>query len=191
MLRGKHPRLDPFVPTSWDMVGRIIDFAELSEDSVMVDLGSGDGRLVFEAAERYGCASIGVELDQSLVEYARQKAEALRLKNVAFINRDVRRINLSKATHITAYLTSRALKQIENILLTAPPNAIIVTHNYPIPSRRPTEVAETRSSSDGKIHVLYKYVPKMSAPARLEDRIQRMGAGSLDGALRYLTMRLL
>lgn len=175
MLSRKHPRLDPFVPTSWDMVGKIIDFAELSEDSVMIDLGSGDGRLVIDAALRYGCRSIGVELNPSLVEYASKRAESLGARSTAFLTADVRTISLDSATHITAYLTSKALKEIEHVLLTAPPHAIIVTHNYPIPRWRPTEVLETRSSSDGKTHILYKYIPALSAPQTTKLKTARIG----------------
>jgi len=174
-------RLDPFVPTSWDMVEKILDFAELGEDSLVVDLGSGDGRLVMRAAELYGSRSIGVELDPQLVEYARRVADSRRLRRVSFINADAMTINLAGVTHVLAYLTRGALKRIEPVLLTARPNAVIVTHNYPIPGWRPVEVLETRSASDGRLHTLYKYIPARSVPARPHrtQRLEREGPTSV------------
>ncbi len=164
MLGKRHPRLDPFVPTGWDMVGKIIDFAEPDENSVLVDLGSGDGRMVIEAAKRYGCASIGVELNPQLVELADKRARMLGLSNVSFLNADVRTVSLEGVTHLAPYLTSNALREIEHILLTAPADAVIVTHNYPIRGWQPVVVLDAWSSSDGKWHRLYKYTPRLSAP---------------------------
>ncbi|GBC71373.1 tRNA (guanine-N(7)-)-methyltransferase [Candidatus Calditenuaceae archaeon HR02] len=189
MLNRLRPRLDPFVPTGWDLVGKIIDFAGPGEDSVVVDLGSGDGRLVIEAAKRYGSLSMGIELNPHLVEIAKRRAGELRLENVAFLNTDVRVVSLQGVTHIVAYLTSRALKKIEHVLLTAPKDAVIVTHNYPIRGWIPIEVLETWSSSDGKLHRLYKYTPRLSAPASKQARPPETRALRLDTVLNSLKAR--
>ncbi|MEM0481828.1 MAG: class I SAM-dependent methyltransferase, partial [Nitrososphaerota archaeon] len=186
MLNRRHPRLDPFVPTGWDMVGKIIDFAGPGEDSILVDLGSGDGRLVIEAARRYGSISMGIELNPQLVDIANRRAGELRLENVAFLNTDVRVVSLEGVTHVVAYLTSRALKEVEHVLLTAPEDAVIVTHNYPIRGWSPIEVLETWSSSDGKLHRLYKYTPRLSAPASKQARPLATGARRLDTVLNSL-----
>jgi SAM-dependent methyltransferase len=191
MLNRRHPRLDPFVPTGWDMVGKIIDFAGPGEDSIIVDLGSGDGRLVIEAAKRCGSLSMGIELNPQLVEIANRRARALGLENVAFLNTDVRTVSLEGVTHIVAYLTSRALKEIEHVLLTAPKDAVIVTHNYPILGWRPVEVLEAWSSSDGKLHRLYKYTPRLSAPASTPARPLETRARRLDTVVNSLKARYL
>lgn len=171
------------------MVGKIIDFAGPCEDSVVVDLGSGDGRLVIEAAKRYGSFSMGIELNPQLVEVAKRRVEELRLENVVFLNTDVRAVSLEGVTHVVAYLTSRALREIEHVLLTAPKDAVIVTHNYPIRGWTPVEVLETWSSSDGKLHRLYKYTPRLSAPASRPARPLETSALRIDKALNSLKAR--
>ncbi|MEM1972941.1 MAG: class I SAM-dependent methyltransferase, partial [Nitrososphaerota archaeon] len=150
MPRRGHSRLDPFVPTGWDIVGKMIDFADVEESSVVVDLGSGDGRLAIESNRSYGARSIGVELNPILVDISNRKTRLLGLEGVSFLNADIRMISLEGVTHVTAYLTSEALKRIEHVLLTAPQEAIIVTHNYPIPGWRPVETLDTWSSSDAR-----------------------------------------
>ncbi len=163
---GRRQRLDPFVPTPRDIVGRILDFAEIGEEAVLVDLGSGDGRIVIEAARRGSARAIGVEIDPALVEYSLETVRRLRLQTATFINDDVRSVDLTGATHVTAYLTSKALKAVEPVLLRARGDAIVVTHDYPIPGWKPLETLTTWSGSDGRRHTLYKYVPMYSAPKR-------------------------
>lgn len=184
MLKGRHPKLDPFVPTSWDIVGKMLDFADLAENSVLVDLGSGDGRLVIEAGRWYGSKSMGVELNPSLVEIARNRARLLRLNNAFFVNADMRTLSLKGVTHVTAYLTSKTLKKIEHTLLTAPYEAIIVTHDYPIPGWRPVEIMETWSSSDARHHRFYKYLRGISAPTHTPLTATRPSFQNLLKALR-------
>jgi len=161
---GRRQRLDPFVPTPRDIVGRILDFAEIDEGAVLVDLGSGDGRIVVEAARRGSARAIGVEIDPALVEYSLETVRRLRLRTATFTNDDIRRVDLTGATHVTAYLTSKALRAIEPVLLKARRDAIVVTHDYPILGWAPVETLTTWSSSDGRRHTLYKYVPMYSAP---------------------------
>ncbi|MDT7915346.1 MAG: methyltransferase domain-containing protein, partial [Candidatus Caldarchaeales archaeon] len=93
--------LDPFVPTGRDLVGKILDFAEISDKSVLLDLGSGDGRLVLEAARQGVAKAVGVEINPLLVDYSTGLARKLRLPNAVFVNEDIRRISLAFATHIT------------------------------------------------------------------------------------------
>jgi SAM-dependent methyltransferase len=170
--------LDPFVPTGRDLVGKILDFAEISDKSVFLDLGSGDGRLVLEAARQGVAKAVGVEINPLLVDYSTGLARKLRLLNAVFVNEDIRRISLAFATHITAYLTTNTLRKIEPMLLTARDDAVIVTHNYPIPGWKPVEKLSAWSSSDGKTHVLYKYIPTRSAPRSLVLRRRGMLWGS-------------
>src|SRR6185503_16571685 len=65
----------PFVPTPDVVVGRMLELAGVRRDDLVVDLGSGDGRLVIEAARRYGARGFGVEREARLVDLARATAE--------------------------------------------------------------------------------------------------------------------
>ena len=57
----------PFVPSPMDVVEKMLSLADPKPDELLVDLGSGDGRIVISAAERYRCRALGVEMDEKLV----------------------------------------------------------------------------------------------------------------------------
>ena len=163
--RGR--RLDPFVPSPMDVVEEMIEFASPREGAVLVDLGSGDGRIPIVAARLAGCRAFGVEINPRLVEIARGKRDrelGREAGRVEFLNVDASTLDLSSADVITTYLTSRALSSLSHVLATARPDAVIITHDYQIRGWRPVEVLEKRSSFDGKVHVLYKYIPAYSRP---------------------------
>src|SRR5678815_2724876 len=63
-----------FVPTWQPVVYRMLELAEVTKDDVVYDLGSGDGRIVVIAAQKYGARGVGVELDPKLIEVSRQVA---------------------------------------------------------------------------------------------------------------------
>src|SRR5436309_2018004 len=68
------PHLGVFVPTPTEIVERMLTLADVTRDDVVYDLGSGDGRIVNLAAERYGARGVGVEIDPQLVWFARRSA---------------------------------------------------------------------------------------------------------------------
>jgi hypothetical protein len=59
--QGPAPSLGAFVPTPIEVVKQMLKLAEVTKDDVVYDLGSGDGRIVNLAAERYGARGVGVE----------------------------------------------------------------------------------------------------------------------------------
>src|SRR3954471_17967368 len=63
-----------YVPTQDAVVDAMLDAAQVTAADVVYDLGSGDGRIVIEAARKYGARSIGVELDAALNKQARSRA---------------------------------------------------------------------------------------------------------------------
>src|SRR5512147_696692 len=66
----------PFVPTPIEVIDRMLELAEVKKGDVVYDLGSGDGRIVIRAAKTYGVRAVGIEMDQLLLEKARQDAKA-------------------------------------------------------------------------------------------------------------------
>ena len=66
-----------FVPTPQDFVEKMQEMAAVKKTDVVYDLGSGDGRIVITAAKKYGCKTVGYELDKDLVEQSRTKADAV------------------------------------------------------------------------------------------------------------------
>ncbi|TMA63802.1 MAG: hypothetical protein E6J73_08535 [Deltaproteobacteria bacterium] len=61
----------PFVPTPIEVIDRMLELAEVKNGDVLYDLGSGDGRIVIRAAQKYGIHAVGIEMDQLLLDKAR------------------------------------------------------------------------------------------------------------------------
>src|SRR5918996_3328808 len=68
-----------FAPTRESVVYEMLELAQITSDDVVYDLGSGDGRIVVLAAQKYGARGVGIELDPRLVEISRQVAREAQL----------------------------------------------------------------------------------------------------------------
>ena len=103
---SQSPRLDvPFVPTPQPVVDRMLALAKVKADDMIYDLGSGDGRIVITAAKRYGARGIGIDLDPQRVSEARANAREAGVDGkVQFVNGDLFKTDLSKASVVTLYL---------------------------------------------------------------------------------------
>ena len=103
---SQSPRLDvPFVPTPQAVVDRMLELAKVKPGDLIYDLGSGDGRIVITAAKRYGARGVGIDLDPQRIREARENAKQAGVEGkVQFINGDLFRTDLSKASVVTLYL---------------------------------------------------------------------------------------
>src|SRR6186713_383418 len=73
----------PFVVSPLEVVDRMLRLAEPRPGELLVDLGSGDGRIVIEAAKRYGTRGLGVDIDPALVARARENARRAGVETLA------------------------------------------------------------------------------------------------------------
>jgi predicted RNA methylase len=106
-----------FVPTPQPVAEQMLALARVTPDDVVYDLGSGDGRIVILAAQRYGARAVGVELDPALVSISRQVAREGEVANrVAFIEGDLFNTDLSEATVVTLYLSPTVNRRLESKL---------------------------------------------------------------------------
>lgn len=125
-------RLAHYVPTSLLTVHRMLTLAGVGPDDVVYDLGSGDGRLVIQAASAYGARGVGIELDEELVERSRRNAaEAGVSDRVSFIVGDLMTADLREATVVTLYLIPSTLERLRpRFLAELPPRARVVSHDF-------------------------------------------------------------
>ena len=123
-----------FVPTWQPVVYQMLELAGVTRDDVVVDLGSGDGRIVILAAQKYGARGVGVELDAKLVERSRQIArEAEVADRVSFVQGDLFAADLSSATVVTLFLSPSVNNELEpKLKRELKPGARIVSHQFPI-----------------------------------------------------------
>jgi SAM-dependent methyltransferase len=134
----------PFVATPPEIVERMLRIAEVGPGDHLIDLGSGDGRIVIAAAKR-GATGLGVDLDPGLVRQARENAEqagvALRAE---FQVRDIFETDLSKASVVAFYLLPEFNARLLPRLLALKPGTRIVSHDGGIGAWPPDERLEMR-----------------------------------------------
>ena len=148
----------PFVPSPMDVVEKMLSLADPRSDELLIDLGSGDGRIIITGAERYRCNAIGVELNRRLVEESVRRILRKSLdKKVKIIHGDLYEADFSGANVITLYLLPSTLKALKPKLLSLKRGSRIICHDFPIPGLTPSEVARIKSLETGKIHSVYLY----------------------------------
>ena len=152
------PKLAPFVPTPQSVVEMMLTMAGISKDDIVYDLGSGDGRIVITAAKKYGAKGVGFEIDDDLIQEAREKARTEGVSHlVDFRKQDVMTVDLSPATVVTLYLLPEAnLRLRPRILSQLRVGARVVSHNYDMGDWAPLRAAEVRDTeSSHSLHWVY------------------------------------
>ena len=156
-----------FVPTPQDIVDKMLELAAVEKTDVVYDLGSGDGRIVITAAQKFGCRSIGYELDKELVESSRTKADAAGVKSlVTFERKDLFTADLHDADVIAVFLLPQQLEKLLPQLEKMKPGSRVVSHQFEIPGFPADQVLNTESSEDGAKHTLYLW----TLPLKKEDK---------------------
>ena len=138
----------PFVATPWSIVDEILTLAEVGARDFVVDLGSGDGRLVISAVARYGArGGYGVDIDGALVRLANANAARAGVADrVRFEERDLFLSDVRAATVVTVYLLPKVMARLERKLLAElAPGTRVVVNDYPFPTWQPVRVVERES----------------------------------------------
>jgi SAM-dependent methyltransferase len=121
----------PFVVTPGNVVDAMLDIANVGAGDRLIDLGSGDGRIVIAAAKR-GANALGVEIDPNLVARSRETARREGLRSRAdFVTQDLFEIDFSGADVVTMYLLPDVNAKLRPKLFSElKPGARIVSHDY-------------------------------------------------------------
>jgi cyclopropane fatty-acyl-phospholipid synthase-like methyltransferase len=136
----------PFVPTPPEVIDRMLEMARVQSGDVIYDLGSGDGRIIIQAAKRYGVKGVGIEIDADLVRQA--KANALRQKVdhlVEFRAQDALTVDVSPATVVTLYMLPEFNAKLRPILdRQLKPGSRVVSHDFAIEGWVPDKVQQVK-----------------------------------------------
>src|SRR5688572_14411145 len=115
------PRV-PYVPTPQEVVDRMLEMAKVGPHDYLIDLGSGDGRIVVTAARKHGARGFGVDLNPVRIQEANDNARrAGVIDKVAFYQRDLFETDLDSATVITMYLLPQVNLELRPKLLKLKP----------------------------------------------------------------------
>ena len=148
--------LAPYSPTPLDVVVRMLTFAGVGPSDVVYDLGCGDGRIVIEAARKFGARGVGIDIDPGLVARAQANAKQAGVESrVTFRVQDAMTVNVSDATVVTLYLLAASNVKLRPILTRdLRPGSRIVAHNYPIGDWEP-DVVDTFTDNAGSKRTLF------------------------------------
>jgi SAM-dependent methyltransferase len=135
----------PYVNTPMEVVERMLRIAQVQRGDYLIDLGSGDGRIVIEAAKR-GARGLGVDLDAALVKLATSNAEQAGVADRArFEVKDIFATDLARASVITMYLLPDFNVRLKDRLLALKPGTRIVSHDGSIGDWPADETHELRT----------------------------------------------
>ena len=124
----------PYVPSPQSVVSDMLRYADVSASDFLIDLGSGDGRIVLTAAKVFGARGFGVEIKDELVKKANQSAKDQGLADrVKFLKQDLFKTDISQATVITMYLLPDTVNLLKDKFMSElKPGTRIVSHDYPL-----------------------------------------------------------
>jgi precorrin-6B methylase 2 len=153
---GKDARWEP---TPQIVVEKMLDLAKVTSGDFVIDLGSGDGRIVITAAKR-GAKARGIEYNQDMVELSRRLAASERVSELAeFMQGDLFETDLSQATVITMYLLTRNNLKLRPALLELKPGTRIVSNSHTMDNWIPDASEVDIKDGDSYWNIYFWIVP--------------------------------
>jgi len=174
----------PYVPTPQIIVDRMLRFAQVSPKDYVIDLGSGDGRIVITAA-KLGATGFGVDIDPELVMLSNSNAKRDGVAGRAvFYERDVFKADIGKASVLTLYVLPGMMVNLRpKVLAELRPGTRIVSHDYHfadwLPDMRENFDAPEKQAAVGFSHVsLYLWIVPAHAAGSWRIEVAGAEAGS-------------
>lgn len=155
----KPEKLAPYYPTPETIVEKMLRLGELKAGEKMFDLGSGDGRIVIMAAQKFHADATGVELDDSLFHQSMDKIASLGLSaHARIIHGDLLKQDYSSADLLTVYLLPVSNDKVTPILeKQLKKGARIVAHDFEFSAWKPEKIQDIDDDGEGRSHRLYLY----------------------------------
>ncbi|HNQ80997.1 MAG: class I SAM-dependent methyltransferase [Acidobacteriota bacterium] len=162
---GAHGREDavdlaPYVPTPPEVLAEMCLLGEVTKDSIVYDIGCGDGRIVIHAAKTFGARGVGIDIEPERIRESKANAKAAGVERlVRFKLADATKVDISEATVVTMYLLPESNELLRPKLeKELRPGVLVVTHNYMIPGWENKEVtSKIVLDSEEKEHTIFVY----------------------------------
>ena len=147
----------PFLPTPNYVIAELLVKAGVGKDDVLYDLGSGDGRIVIEAARQTGCLAVGIEIDADLVDDSRKAAQRAGVSDrTRFVVGDIFAADFSEATVVTLYMGQPVnIKLRPKLLRELRPGTRVASYTFDMGEWRPDAV-----SSFGREDAYFWVIPQ-------------------------------
>jgi len=159
-----------WVPTPSVYLEKMLDLARLTSRDYLIDLGSGDGRIVIAAAKR-GARALGVEYNPDLIELSRRTAAVEGVaERATFMQGDLYEADISGATVLVLFLMPDMLSKLSAKFLELPPGTRIVTHRFAIDGWEENEIKRVDGDSPRYCTALLYVVPDSPSTAGVSQR---------------------
>ncbi|HUQ92465.1 MAG TPA: methyltransferase domain-containing protein [Bryobacteraceae bacterium] len=158
---AKPEKLAPYYPTPEVVVEKMLNLGGLKRGEKMFDLGSGDGRIVIMASQKFGANATGVEMDNDLWKQSTEKIRGAGLEKTArIIHGDIFLQDYSSADLITVYLLPTSNDKVRPILeKQLKKGTRIVSHDFEFAGWKPEKTETIDDDGEGRSHTLYLYRP--------------------------------
>jgi predicted O-methyltransferase YrrM len=157
----------PYVPTPETVVEQMLKVAGVNSKDVLYDLGSGDGRIVITASQKFGIRGVGVDIDPDRIREAKENAKKAGVSDrVTFLQQDLFKTNFQEATVVTLYLLPDInLRLRPKLLKELKPGTRIVSHDFSMGDWEPEKTLKVQSS--GREHMIYFWTVPKNPPKNL------------------------
>jgi protein-L-isoaspartate O-methyltransferase len=152
-------KLAPYYPTPEMIVEKMLQLGGLKPGEKMFDLGSGDGRIVIIAAQKFKADATGVEFDDALYKQSMEKIKTLGLSATArIIHGDLLKQDYASADLLTVYLLPMSNDKVTPILeKQLRQGTRIVAHDFEFSAWTPVKIEDIDDDGEGRSHRLYLY----------------------------------
>jgi hypothetical protein len=180
----------PYVQTPQSVVEAMLELAGVRGTDFLIDLGSGDGRIVITAAQKYGTRGLGIDYDTYLVEESTANAAKAGVADrVRFAKEDIFEADLTAATVVTMYLLPEFnLKLRPKLLAELRPGARIVSHDWDMGEWEPEKKVEVPAPGKTvglrKVSTLHLWIVPARLGGKWETRVP-VGDGAMDVELEF------
>jgi precorrin-6B methylase 2 len=148
----------PYVPTKERVLEEMLKMVSIKPNDVLYDLGCGDGRIVIQAARKFGIRGVGIDIDPERIREANDNARKAGVTDkVKFVEGDLFDADIKEATVVTLYLLPAVnLRLRPKLLSDLKPGTRIVSHNYDMGDWQPLKTS--RLTVEGTEHIVYFWV---------------------------------
>jgi hypothetical protein len=195
--RGQMGKDVMWLPTSDDLVFKMLDAAQVGPQDELVDLGAGDGKIPIAAASQFGARAWGIEYNKDLAALAQRNAQRAGVaERVRIVHGDIFKEDFSKATVVTMYLLEELNAQLRPTILAMKPGTRVLSNTFSMGDWEPDQVIRVTNGTGyfwtvpAKVAGLWTLSgldEKGNAALKLDQTFQRVGGTlTLQGKTQYL-----
>jgi hypothetical protein len=183
--RGQMGKDVMWLPTSDDLVLKMLDAAKVGPQDELVDLGAGDGKIPIAAARQFGARAWGIEYNKDLAALAQRNAQRAGVaERVRIVHGDIFKEDFSKATVVTMYLLEELNAQLRPTILAMKPGTRVLSNTFSMGDWEPDQVIRVTNGTGyfwtvpanvAGLWTLSGLDEKGSATLKLDQNFQRIG----------------